>query len=376
MLLTMPFSIEADDSKYVVALVADARQAPYVINGNDGTSHLVFQLIMTNVAKAEMSLIPDEIIVLDSSGRRLQTLDKEAVSRRLRPIAAIDPLSSIAQGQTAILLMDVPVNRTANIRQIQAYVHYGLAPGMPLPALYQKLGINWTTSTPLIKVSTFKPVSLALPLRGTDWLASNACCDPDNTHFDARSTKGGALHINETFAIDFITWRDGRQYEGDGSQNAQYYAYGAPVYSASNGVVVSIRDEMPDEPPGLSPTHLTSLDEYSGNYVFVRMAPDVYVIYAHFIPGSINVTIGQHVHVGQLIGKLGNSGNSSGSHLHFQVSSTPDIFAGESLPYVFKYFMQEETYTTQSGGDPVPLDTIKQLKRGVYPFWLTKLGRP
>jgi murein DD-endopeptidase MepM/ murein hydrolase activator NlpD len=39
-----------------------------------------------------------------------------------------------------------------------------------------------------------------------------------------------------------------------------------------------------------------------------------------------------------VIAKLGNSGNSSEAHLHFQLSRTPSIFSSDSVPYVFDTF--------------------------------------
>src|SRR5918998_4076013 len=78
---------------------------------------------------------------------------------------------------------------------------------------------------------------------------------------------------------------------------------------------------------------------FGGNQVVVRIGHGVYAQYYHLQPGSINVQKGEHVKTGQLIGKLGNSGNSFAPHLHFELSSGPDVFTSNSLPFVFDRYM-------------------------------------
>lgn len=47
---------------------------------------------------------------------------------------------------------------------------------------------------------------------------------------------------------------------------------------------------------------------------------------------------GQHVHRGQVIARLGNSGNTSAPHLHFQLMTAPSALVSEGLPYVIDRF--------------------------------------
>ena len=51
-------------------------------------------------------------------------------------------------------------------------------------------------------------------------------------------------------------------------------------------------------------------------------------------PGSLRVKAGQRVRRGDVLGLLGNSGNSTGPHLHFQVMDGPSPLGAEGLPYV------------------------------------------
>ncbi|MFE0461586.1 peptidoglycan DD-metalloendopeptidase family protein [Kitasatospora sp. NPDC058965] len=52
-----------------------------------------------------------------------------------------------------------------------------------------------------------------------------------------------------------------------------------------------------------------------GNHVVLDTG-DAVVKLAHLRPGSVTVTVGQHVEAGRLLGEVGNSGNSTEPHLH------------------------------------------------------------
>ena len=58
-----------------------------------------------------------------------------------------------------------------------------------------------------------------------------------------------------------------------------------------------------------------------------------YVLYAHLQPGSVRVVPGQRVRRGDVVGLVGNSGNSIVPHLHVQVTSGPSTFASAGVPY-------------------------------------------
>jgi murein DD-endopeptidase MepM/ murein hydrolase activator NlpD len=146
----------------------------------------------------------------------------------------------------------------------------------------------------------------------------------------------GARYIKpETFAIDWQRFQDGRLWTGDGTRNEQYFAFGAQVVSAANGTVVSTRDDMPDVPPNQALFAVEQPGDYIGNHVIVQILPEVWAVYAHLQPGSVAVRMGEEVTAGQRLGRLGNSGNSTAPHLHFQLSDGPDPLTSTSLPFVF-----------------------------------------
>ena len=74
----------------------------------------------------------------------------------------------------------------------------------------------------------------------------------------------------------------------------------------------------------------------AGNHVVIRHDDGQYSQYAHLRPGSVRVEIGDQVAQGDEIAELGNSGNSSEPHLHFQMTNGPDVLYSRGIPVTFK----------------------------------------
>lgn len=105
-----------------------------------------------------------------------------------------------------------------------------------------------------------------------------------------------------------------------------------PVVAARDGVVIDVTDSYTrgGEDPAL-------LDK--ANVVTVLHGDGSMASYVHLAPHSAQVTIGDQVTAGQLLAKSGNTGYSSGPHLHFAVTKATvrknGIVANESLPITF-----------------------------------------
>ena len=59
--------------------------------------------------------------------------------------------------------------------------------------------------------------------------------------------------------------------------------------------------------------------------------------------GSVRVKVGQRLRAGQVIGLLGNTGNTTGPHLHFGIQDSPDILTPNSLPFEIGSFTVQGT---------------------------------
>lgn len=91
---------------------------------------------------------------------------------------------------------------------------------------------------------------------------------------------------------------------------ADYASFNDSVHSPCSGMTEEARDDVPDNAPGeTDPQHRT------GNYVLLRCGA-LRVLLAHLARGSLAVSAGDPVRVGQLVGRIGNSGNTSEPHLH------------------------------------------------------------
>ena len=75
-----------------------------------------------------------------------------------------------------------------------------------------------------------------------------------------------------------------------------------------------------------------TLDTMGGNLVVLDLGSGLFAFYAHLQPGSIRVKAGDKVQKGQVIGRVGNSGNGNAPHLHFQVSDRPSLLLSDGVP--------------------------------------------
>ena len=81
-----------------------------------------------------------------------------------------------------------------------------------------------------------------------------------------------------------------------------------------------------------------TLDTIGGHHVILSLGAAKFAFYAHLQPGSIRVKVGQRVRRGQVLGLLGNSGNSDAPHLHFHISNENSPVQSEGLPFVLESF--------------------------------------
>jgi hypothetical protein len=209
---------------------------------------------------------------------------------------------------------------------------FGLPPGVLFPKKTTDTGAR-------TEVLNRKPVLIGPPMRGKNWVVSNGCCTV-SIHRGAVLVMDQKLLAAERYAIDWIRSDD----EGhivlpsESTRLEDYPAYDKPIISVKGGRVVEAVDKYPDLKPGVRDPDLT-LEDAPGNHVIVDIGGGRYAIYAHLKPNSITVGEGEHLRRGQVLGRLGNSGNTSAPHLHFHVMDAPSpLGADHNLPYVFDSF--------------------------------------
>jgi murein DD-endopeptidase MepM/ murein hydrolase activator NlpD len=126
--------------------------------------------------------------------------------------------------------------------------------------------------------------------------------------------------------------------------------------------VVEIVDSMPGQQP-VGKVNNVSPATAGGNSVIEDIGSGRYVAYGHLKPGTIPASIrkGTPLRTGELIGRLGKSGNSDAPHLHFQVMDGPSFLDATGLPFVFdsqllEGHVSQNAVADLAGGAPVPID--------------------
>jgi len=202
-------------------------------------------------------------------------------------------------------------------------------------------GTEFTGSIPI--KSEFAQNKYIFPLRGVWYAGSGA-----SFHTDHRWA------VPEEFALDIAKiGESGLTHKGDGTRFDDYYAYGADVLAAAAGRVTGITNDQPEDPSAMQRPNepqeayfarlqkeqaerlAKGLTAIAGKYVMIDHGKNEYSLYAHLQPGSLRVHVGDQVKAGDVIGKLGSSGNSTEPHLHFQICDEPNPLMCAGIPINF-----------------------------------------
>jgi hypothetical protein len=336
------FGTDAPVASEPTALQVAAIGAPQRVHGSDGREHIDYDLVITNAFTAEVTLTS---LVVRGDGKKLLTLTGDELAARTLPFGGGEPTRSVPVSSTVTTLVDVVLppsaGRTAP-KRLSHRIKYTFPPGAPAEAI---IG-STTVDAPKLRVDRRVPIEVAPPLRGAGWLSANGCCDPEVNHRSTILSANGTYVAPETFAVDYIRVVNGRFYEGEGTENADWFGYGALIHSVAGGRVVSVVNNRPEVPPGEgvagNPT-VTKPSEFGGNGVVIKIRPGVFAHYYHMVTGSVRVEAGQRVRTGRKLGLFGNSGNTSGPHLHFGITDGRDPLTSTSLPFEIDRFRLEGT---------------------------------
>ncbi len=148
------------------------------------------------------------------------------------------------------------------------------------------------------------------------------------------------------------------------------HGYGEPVHAALDGEVVRASDGAPER-SWLHPVRELALvlktsvtfratednvRRLVGNHVIVR-SDEGCAVYAHLAPGSVAVAAGQTVRRGDVLGRVGSTGNSTAPHLHFQLMDGVDPLSAKPVPCVFASYEVHRDDGWELVRDSVPRTT-------------------
>ena len=151
-------------------------------------------------------------------------------------------------------------------------------------------------------------------------------------------------YCNQRFAIDWIGVNDiGQFYKNNGTINEDFYGYGKDIVAVADGEVIWTKNGIPDCIPPNYPDSIYAAETALGNCILLDIGNNIVAFYAHLKHESLRVKSGEKVKAGDIIGKLGNSGPSTGPHLHFDLrkriiepfTSGLNRYHAQSVSYVF-----------------------------------------
>ena len=195
--------------------------------------------------------------------------------------------------------------------------------------------------------------NLTFPLRGESLVVHGGRKIEQNAH---------ASEKDQRFAIDVVALKQGSStlreqgitvfdavtYEGNQKQNESYYIFGRNVIAPANGRIIDTLDGIPDAIPS---EFNHDFKQPAGNYVVIDHGNNEFSMLAHLKNGSIVFNKGDLVVAGDIIGSVGNTGNSTEPHLHYHLQNTFKWKNGEGLPAQFQQYIANGQFIQR--GEPI-----------------------
>lgn len=325
-------------------LTAAVMTEPTPFDATDGRTHLSYELLITSALPSSTPVRLDRVDVEDARTRQvIGSLSGQALAEAANPVG--DPLPgadgytppppaptpTVVQGsQQWIIWLDLSLDHGRAVPEVLEHRLSGAILTASGPSAFEET----VQATPTARTA---PLNLDPPVLPGAWYASESCCG--NTHHRrGLAPVNGRFDVPQRFAIDWYRVDEqGQTWEGDPTRLTSYLSYRQPVAAAARGRVVEVQDGVPDNPPPQAPP-IPPIQDTVGNHITLEVAPGRYLLYGHLQPGSLNVREGDCVEPGQVLALIGNSGNSTTPHLHFQVMTTAEFFPTDSTPFTFQQF--------------------------------------
>jgi hypothetical protein len=331
--------------------------------GTDGRRHLVYELHLTNASRAPATVLAVDVRDGGRDGRRVAIVAGGEVAPRMTLIGNPAPRATLEPAQMAIMWLHLAFERTADVPR-------GLVHRLSLLAVTAPGGGEPQTIEIVVgraPVGGRPSIVIGPPLEGGGWVAGNGCCD-GRGHRRAGLPLNGRFYVSQRTAIDWVRIdARNRVLAGEPGKNESDLAYGQKAIAVKDARVVSVLDGVPDRVPGTLPAD-TTVQNVTGNHVILDLGGGTFAFYAHLKSGSIRVREGERVRRGQPLALTGNSGNTTGAHLHFHVMDSPSALAAEGVPYVIDAFVLE--------GRVRSLDSLVDVGQTGAPVEVDRLARP
>lgn len=330
--------------------------------GERHNDDVVIHAIAVVNGSSEVASVASITVDATERGRLLQrvVLDKDEVEQRSAPVVARDRLG-LRRLVDFILWTDqvVPPGMALSSGTELEPGHALIVPNVYL-SIHRRPdrlkvtvdavidGVPHALEADLRVVEYANRVKYGLPVEGT-WLMK---ATPNTGVLDHHR-----FGVSNEFGVDFLRLGpEGAVFRNEGRQASDYFSYGERVLAAADGRVAAVRSSEAQDPFRFQPKEGETDERFrerqlrelraaldgdvgrwaAGNSIVIEHAADEYSAYLHLKERGVHVKEGEVVRRGQHIADVGNTGDSFGAHLHFQVIDRPDLVRGRSLPFAFE----------------------------------------
>ena len=334
-----PAAVGAGASGDVFTPVIASTLSPetHAVRGTDNVYHIIYELQLTNTRPLPATIRSIDVLEAPNASKLITSFSGRDVVKRMRTLAPAPAANAkIGPDEVRLFYIELAFKDAADIPHALEHRLHLLAAASPGPS--EPKPLDYVVAH--LKVAGDKPVVVGAPLAGAGWIAGNGCCNPEIIHRGSVLSVNGALYDAQRFAIDWMRVDEqGWLVHGDLADVRNYTCYGAEVLAVAEGRVVGMLNNLEDQKPGKLPDPDTiTIDTVDGNHVVLDIGGGYFAFYAHLQKNSVTVRVGDQVKKGAVLGKLGNSGNTSGPHLHFHIMTGPSVLGSDGVPYVIESF--------------------------------------
>jgi hypothetical protein len=337
--------------KQTPAVTIEAAPARPIVEVRDGDQFVVFDMEVRNLSAEPLRISQIEVSVYDPAGQLVQrrSLNTDAFApsiavigeQVLKPGASLDIFNPFSEFPPYL-----PLSRLEYSFCLERELDEEREPNRH--RLFDDCDFRrQLTVTP---VNYEDKTALILPLQGRifiweghDFYAHHARVPMG----DPRVRRLGISANSNQFAEDFIYLdAQGRRYHDDPRKLENWHSYGRPIYAPGPGVVAAAANDIPENwfeneaatkighpklRNGQDPKDI-------GNFVLIDHRNGEYSLLVHMKSGSVSVQPGDRVEQGELVGRIGFSGDSIFPHLHYSLMGGPELFKAWGLPAYFLQF--------------------------------------
>eukprot|EP01037_Dinobryon_pediforme_P017767 gene17767-17984_t len=267
------------------------------------------------------------------------TFSPEQLQNMLQPLGGVVPGTTekltLTGGETAIVFIEVESDRKKSF---------------PARLIHRVVTDKDSLDGAIVSTAHVRLQSLVPPLHGANWIAADGPGnDAENHHRRGVVVLGGHAVDSRRYAIDWKKVKDSVSFSGNPRNVHSYFCYAENVFAVADGRVIRAKDGLPDNVPGhgeaFHPAVPLNFETIAGNSITIDLGNGHYAYYMHLQPGSLLVKAGDRVHRGQLLARIGASGDAREPHLHFEITTSPELLFGEGIPYsITRYRLNAQKY--------------------------------